>query len=316
MTELHFAAVVVLAYLGDIVLGDPPNRFHPVAWMGNAIGLVRRSAPKSGDLVRFGWGIGLVCGGMVFMGVVGWIVQRTCQFYPAVVSIVVQSVVLKCSFSISSLSKAAKGVSTALRNEDIDAARHEVAYHLVSRDVSKLDASKLSAATIESVAENTSDSVIAPLFYFAIAGLPGALAYRFVNTCDAMIGYRTAELEWFGKAAARTDDVLNWLPARITAILILLVEGIRNGRFRKAMAIWMRDHRLTASPNAGHPMSAAAGVLGVVLEKEGHYVLGAGEPKPTAATIEQSIRLLWETSLAGGLLFIATVFLCGWGQTP
>ncbi len=315
MTEFHFASVVVLAFLGDILLGDPPNRFHPVAWMGNAIGLVRRSAPKSSDAVRFGWGLALVCGGVVFMGLLGWIVQRACQSCPVLVSIVVQAVVLKCSFSIRSLAKAAKGVSTALRNEDIDAARHQVAYHLVSRDVSKLDASKLSAATIESVAENTSDSVIAPLFYFAIAGLPGALVYRFVNTCDAMIGYRTAELEWFGKAAARTDDVLNWLPARITAVLILLVGGIPKARFRKATSIWMRDHRLTSSPNAGHPMSAAAGVLGVVLEKEGHYVLGAGQPNPTAATIEQAIGLLWATSLACGLLFIATFFLCGWGQT-
>ena len=314
MTEFHFAAVVVLTFLVDILLGDPPNRFHPVAWMGNAIGLVRRSAPKSGEVVRFGWGMALVFGGMVFIGILGWLIQRACQSCPALVSIFVQAIVLKCSFSISSLAKAAKGVSTALRNEDIAAARHQVAYHLVSRDVSKLDESKLSAATIESIAENTSDSVIAPLFYFAIAGLPGALVYRFVNTCDAMLGYRTAELEWFGKVAARTDDVLNWLPARITAVLILLVGGIRNGSFRKATRIWMRDHRLTASPNAGHPMSAASGVLGVVLEKEGHYVLGASESYPTAATIEQSIRLLWKTSLAGGLLFIATVSLCGWGQ--
>lgn len=312
MIESSFASVVVLAFIGDVVLGDPPNRFHPVVWMGNAISLVRRSTPAFGESVRFLCGLALLCGGMVVVAFLGWIIQRACQACPLFVSILLQAVVLKCTFSVSSLAKAAKLVSTALRNEDIDSARHHVAYHLVSRDVSKLDASKLSAATVESVAENTSDSVIAPLLYFAIAGLPGALVYRFVNTCDAMIGYRTAELEWFGKAAARTDDLLNLVPSRITAVMMLVVGGLRTGRFRNAVAIWMRDHRRTASPNAGHPMSAAAGVLGVVLEKEEHYVLGLGQPNPTAATIEQSILLLWETSLAGGLWLVTTVLSWEW----
>ena len=312
MIESSFASVVVLAFLGDVVLGDPPNRFHPVVWMGNAISLVRRSTPAFGELVRFLCGLALLCGGMVVVAFLGWIIQRACQACPLFVSILLQAVVLKCTFSVSSLAKAAKLVSTALRNEDIDSARHHVAYHLVSRDVSKLDASKLSAATVESVAENTSDSVIAPLFYFAIAGLPGALVYRFVNTCDAMVGYRTAELEWFGKAAARTDDLLNLVPSRITAVLMLVVGGLRTGRFRNAVAIWMRDHRRTASPNAGHPMSAAAGVLGVVLEKEEHYVLGLGQPNPSATTIEQSIRLMWETSLVGCLVLVGTVLSWEW----
>ncbi len=312
MIESSFAAVVVLAFIGDVVLGDPPNRFHPVVWMGNAISLVRRSTPASGESIRFLCGLALLCGGIVVVAFSGWIIQRACQACPFFVSILVQAVVLKCTFSVSSLAKAAKLVSTALLKEDINSARRHVAYHLVSRDVSKLDASKLAAATIESVAENTSDSVIAPLFYFAIAGLPGALVYRFVNTCDAMIGYRTAELEWFGKAAARTDDLLNLLPSRITAVLMLVVGGLRTGRFRNALTIWMRDRRRTASPNAGHPMSAAAGVLGVVLEKEEHYVLGLGQPNPTPSTIEQSIRLLWETSLAGSVVLVGTVLSLEW----
>ena len=104
-----------------------------------------------------------------------------------------------------------------LRNEDIDEARHQVAYHLVSRDVSKLDASKLSAATIESIAENTSDSVIAPLFYYAIGGLPAMMVYKMINTLDSMIGYKSDKYLLFGKFAAKLDDVANFIPARITA---------------------------------------------------------------------------------------------------
>ena len=312
MINLHVAAVVALALLVDVTMGDPPNRFHPVAWMGNVIAIARRKAPATGETVRFLYGMGLVFGGMVFLGCVGWAIQRLCLASSVLVSIVVQAIVLKCMFSVRSLAAAGKLVSGALRQQELELARHHVATHLVSRDVSKLDESKLAAATIESVAENTSDSVIAPLFYFAIAGLPGALVYRFVNTCDAMISYRTAELEWFGKTAARTDDLLNWVPSRITAVLMLLVGGIRTGKFRDPIAIWMRDHRLTASPNAGHPMSAAAGVLGVVLEKEEHYILGKGQPDPCTVTIEQAIRLLWDTSLAGAVLFVVAATVWEW----
>jgi len=316
MNEMHVTAIMVLAFFGDAFLGDPPNRFHPVVWMGNAISLVRKSAPLNGNAVRFLLGLALVIGGMVVVGYLGWAVQRACQLCPFVLNVVIQAVVLKCTFSIRSLAKASRSVCESLRMNRIDEARHHVAYNLVSRDVSNLDASKLSAATIESVSENTSDSVIAPLFYFVLGGLPGALVYRFINTCDAMVGYRTPELEWFGKAAARTDDLLNIIPSRITAVLILVLGGLRTMRLREGVAIWWRDRRLTASPNAGHPMSAAAGVLGVVLEKEGHYVLGADQSKPTFQDIERAIWLLWATSIAGGLLFLAgTTFYWRWAAS-
>jgi adenosylcobinamide-phosphate synthase len=196
---------------------------------------------------------------------------------------------------------------------DIPLARQQVAFHLVSRDVSSLEASDLSAATIESVAENSSDSIVAPLLYFAIAGLPGALVYRFVNTCDAMLGYRTNELEWFGKSAARFDDLLNLLPSRLTAAIMLLAGacwGTASG-VRRACLVWWRDHTLTASPNAGHPMSAAAGVLGVQLEKQGHYRLGADLPRPSASTIFHSIKLLWITAVIAVAILSAATWMRG-----
>ncbi|HUP82272.1 MAG TPA: cobalamin biosynthesis protein [Pirellula sp.] len=312
MIDISFTAVVALAFIGDIVFGDPPNRLHPVAWMGNAISWVRRSVPSYAESMCFFWGVALVCIGVLIVGFIGWFIQQICLLCPVYVNVLVQALVLKCTFTISSLAKAAQSVCTAIRKADILSARQQVAYHLVSRDVSNLNASKLAAATVESVAENTSDSVIAPLFFFAFAGLPGALVYRFVNTCDAMLGYHTPELEWFGKAAARTDDLLNLLPSRVTAILMLAVGAIRTGRFRSSVRIWLRDHRLTASPNAGHPMSAAAGVLGVVLEKEGYYILGADQSSPNAKSIEQSIRMLWDTSVVGIFLLVVAVQCWEW----
>jgi adenosylcobinamide-phosphate synthase len=167
-----------------------------------------------------------------------------------------------------------------------------LSWHLVSRDTSTLDESRIAAATIESLAENTSDSAIAPLFWYAVAGLPGALVYRFLNTADAMLGYRDAEREWLGKAAARLDDVANLIPARLTALCMILSAPWLGGRMEGGWRIWRRDAGTTASPNAGHPMSAAAGVLGVELEKVDHYRLGAGQPKPSARDIRRSQRLV------------------------
>ena len=182
-------------------------------------------------------------------------------------------------------------------------ARRLTNWHLVSRDTSKLTESQVAAATIESVTENTSDSIIAPLFYYTLFGLPGAFAYRFANTADSMLGYHDAEREWLGKIPARLDDVLNYIPARLTAALFILVSWVSNGEATTATAIWRRDSRKTDSPNAGHPMSAGAGALGVELEKVGYYNLGEGQRPPQADDIPRSVRLMRTTAFVAAGLF-------------
>ena len=133
---------------------------------------------------------------------------------------------------------------------------------------------EISGCVIESAAENLTDSVVSPLYWFLLAGLPGAWFCRTVNTCDAMIGYRKDDYEWGGKAAARLDDVVHWLPARLTAFYLCLAAGLyRRTSGRAAWAALKEDRMKTASPNAGWPMSAAAGALGIRLEKRGHYLL-------------------------------------------
>lgn len=300
--------VIVVAFAHDVVLGDPPNRIHPVAWMGSLIAVYRRLATFASPASQFVSGFILVIGGVALSIGVGWLIQRICVELPLIVSIIVQAIVLKCTFTARTLAGAASLVRSALANDDTIRARHEVAYHLVSRDTSSLGSAELAAATIESVAENTSDSIVAPLLFFAVFGLPGAIAYRFVNTCDAMLGYRTDELEWFGKTSARMDDLLNFVPARVTAIVMLVV-----GRFvviprvslLHSARVWWRDCSLTSSPNAGHPMSAAAGVLNVSLEKRDHYRLGSELPEPTCASISNAITLLWATSIATVVVLVA-----------
>jgi adenosylcobinamide-phosphate synthase len=167
-----------------------------------------------------------------------------------------------------------------------------VGRHLVSRPTAGLDSSSVASAAVESVAENTTDSVVAPLLFYAVLGLPGAAVYRAVNTADAVLGYRTGVLEHFGKAAARLDDLLNLLPARLAAALLVIAAPLAGASASGAVRVLWADGQRTASPNAGLAMAAAAGALDLRLEKPGHYRLGAGRP-PVPADIRRSVRLLW-----------------------
>ena len=169
-------------------------------------------------------------------------------------------------------------------------------WHLVSRDTATLSAGEVYSATIESITENLSDSLIAPLFYFVIGGLPLAALYRYANTADALWGYRTAELERFGKAAARVDDLLNLIPARLTALLLVIACLPLHMDWRRAIHVWRRDGMITPSPNAGQPMSVAAGALAVRLGKQGVYDLGAEFALPQQADVQRALR--WTTVAA------------------
>jgi adenosylcobinamide-phosphate synthase len=305
---ISLVAPLLLAVLIDLALGDPPNRFHPVAWMGSLIAAGERRAPRSPRLA-LAWGAAIVCGGVIAMIAFGLTIQWALRDVPPVVAWCLEAAVLTTMFSIRGLVRAASAVRDALAQGDLPNARSLVSRHLVSRDTSQLDGHGVAAATIESAAENASDSVIAPLFYYALAGLAGVLVYRFVNTADAMLGYHSERYEWLGKMAARLDDVLNFVPARLTALFILLVAPLVGGSLARGWSVWRSDARLTLSPNAGHPMSAASGALGVELEKVGCYRLGAGQGAADWHGIDRMIALFYATVALGVASLIALAIL-------
>jgi adenosylcobinamide-phosphate synthase len=203
----------------------------------------------------------------------------------------------------------AREVEAALDAGDLPQARLLCGTHLVSRDTSELTAPEVAAATIESVAENLSDGVIAPWFAFAVAGAPGAVAYRVANTMDALWGYRTPEFEALGHGAARLDDLLNLAPARVTALAIAAAAATDAFEPRSsslgALAVWLADARRTQSPNAGHPMAAMAGALDVMLEKRDAYTLGARLREPEPGDIGRAILLA-----RGAALLVAVAIAC------
>jgi adenosylcobinamide-phosphate synthase len=300
---------IFLALLLDLALGDPPNRFHPTAWMGGLIAVLSRFRPHKNPVAEFLYGGLLMFVGLALVGGIGlgltWLFARL----PLPLNGLLTALVLKTTFSLRGLDRAAGEVQIALESDNLPEARRLLSWHLVSRDTSQLSAGQVAAAAIESVAENASDSLVAPLFFYAIGGLPLALAYRFANTADAMLGYHDPEREWFGKIPARLDDVLNFIPARLTGLLLVCAAAISGASARNAWQITWRDARLTASPNAGVPMSAMAGALSVELEKIGHYRLGAGLNSPQVSDLRRARRVYAVTAALAAIVFSGPAFL-------
>lgn len=219
--------------------------------------------------------------------------------------VVIEGLALKSMLALRGLARAALVVRDDLERADLSAARAAVGRDLVSRHTDALDAGQVSSATIESVAENLTDAFLAPLLFFLVFGLPGAVVYRVINTADAMIGYRDGPLLYFGRLAARLDDALNLVPARLAALLIVAGATITGANARGALVTMRRDHARTASPNAGWTMSAMAGALGVTLAKPDAYTLGAGG-NPAPDDIARAVHLL---AVAAGLAVPTVVAL-------
>ncbi|PJI98216.1 adenosylcobinamide-phosphate synthase [Acidovorax sp. 69] len=265
--------VPLLALAVDWWLGEPPAAWHPVVWMGQALqwwgGRLAPPVPVARDLKIF-WLSALVwCALAAIVFIVGCAVQQLVLMLHGFVAAALMALLLKPLLAWRMLRDEVLAVEEALARS-LPEGRERLA-RLVSRDVTQLSALQVRESAIESLAENLNDSVVAPLFWFALLGLPGAALYRFANTADAMWGYPGMRggryWQWAGKWAARADDVLSWVPARITALLLATgAQGL-------PLSTLARQASKTPSPNSGWPMAAMALALGVRLAKPGAYTL-------------------------------------------
>ena len=304
------ATILVLAYALDRFLPEPPAAIHPVVWMGAAASLLARVVPER-SLSAFLYGALIVVVIVGASAVAAFMLVALLSWIGPIAYVVGGAVLLRPMFAVRGLTSAARATQTALEGDQPDAARESLR-SLVSRDAASLSESEVAGAAIESVAENTTDSCIAPWMAFALFGLPGAVAYRAINTLDSMIGYR-GRYEYLGKAAARLDDIINRIPARMSAILLLLAGGVSGHRMRRGWSTMLRDHGLTASPNAGWTMSAMSGLLGRRLEKAGDYQLGDELPEPGAGDIGDSVRIGERAGVLGLAVSLALMALLGLG---
>lgn len=274
---------IALALLIDRWWGEPPARIHPVVWMGYYLKRVGRGLPDHRPRMAFSLGTAYwLAGAVLVMAAYGYADIVLAKF-PLWLHIALRALILKPLFALRMLLSEVQAVEQSL-GQGLECGRARLAV-IVSRDTAQLDSSEIRESSLESLAENLSDSVIAPLFWFALFGLPGAALYRFANTADAMWGYR-GRWEWAGKFAARADDLLNLIPARITAVGLLLVGPNRISRLRRLP----QEAARTASPNSGWPMGALALSLNVRLRKPQVYALNADGSAPSAADTATALR--------------------------
>jgi adenosylcobinamide-phosphate synthase len=301
-------ATVLLAGVIDVAFGEPPNAVHPVVWIGRLVTALERRGPRGRPRAELAYGALIVAVTTGVCAAAGFAIVIVLVHLPWWLALPLGAVALKVTFSLRGLVAAGRHVQRAL-DTDTEAAR-EGLRALVSRHPD-LEPPQIVSAAIESLAENLTDSVVAPLLFFALLGLPGALAYRAINTMDAMIGYH-GEYEYLGKVAARADDVANFIPARLTGLLLTALAATR-GSGAAAWAALRRQRRLSTSPNKLWTIAPMAGALGVRLEKPGMYAVGPGTRPLRAAIIGEAAVLVWA---AGAIALVATAalaaLLAGW----
>ena len=308
---------LIAAYTLDWVLGDPEVLPHPVRLIGMAADSGERLIRPlgSGPTWEFVSGATLTLCITAASGLAAWRVLRIARGVSPRLATCVEVLFGASCLATRNLLDEAQSVLVALEAADLPHARQRLS-RIVGRDTVTLDESEVARALIETLAESLCDGIIAPLFYLAAGGVPLSIAYKAVNTLDSMIGHRDLQYIWFGKTAARLDDVVNYLPARITALLICASAGaLQPGNIGGALRTWRKDGGKNASPNAGHPESAMAGALRVQLGGRNTYqgeqvqapLLGEGFPP---ASIAAARKALMVTAFASCLGFVATcIFL-------
>ncbi len=311
-------SILIIAFaLGlDIAVGDPKNKYHPTSWIGRLIAKFTPFAKKYEKV-----------GGVLLVLVVITIVTSllialdfginliTIDYVSILVSVVIGTILLKTTIAIKGMETHAMSVVNAVEKNDFQTARDNLAL-IVKRNTKDLDKNHILSGVLESVSENTVDGVTGPLFYYSIFGLPGAFLYRTVNTIDSMIGYKNSIFENVGWFGANCDKILNFIPARLTALVMILGSMIIGCDWKRSYKVMVRDGSLTESPNAGYPMAALAGALQTKFEKIDHYTIGDGDLYLKKDHIKSAIVLMKVTSiLFCGLVTIPIIVMLsylGW----
>lgn len=277
--------IILFAILLDLILGEPSSYIHPVVFMGKIIDLLKPHLIKYQNKLS---GIFLTLILLSLFLIPVYFILQFIQFN-VIVYIIVSSLILFTTFAIKGLLNSACKVKEHMIT-DINHARHSVSY-LVSRDTSSLTKGELVSATVESLTENIVDSVVSPLFYTFIFGVLGGMGYRVINTLDAMVGYKDKENKYIGWFPAKLDDLLNYIPARVTGIIIVISAAFIGLNWRESYRIMIQDAKKPSSPNSGYPMAAAAGAMGIQLEKKGHYIIGENLNSLDLEIIDQALLL-------------------------
>ena len=308
---------LALGMLLDLLFGDPPNRYHPVSWLGRLIESLTPNMKHSGitvssisqDKIEKVKGILFSCGlisGIALLTIA--VASLTALFTGILITLILFAVLLKISIALKGMEKSAIQIIRSIEAGKLDEARYSLSM-IVRRDTSRLNEEYIQSATIECISESTVDGIISPLFFYSILGPVGCIVYRVVNTLDSMLGYKDPYYKNIGWMSAKLDTIFNFLPARITGFLMVISAYMVQADWRNSLAILIRDHRKTASINAGYPMSSMAGALRVRLEKMGSYALGEGTEFLTVDKCILAIRIMKLTTVLFCIIFSLPLIL-------
>jgi adenosylcobinamide-phosphate synthase len=294
-------SIIGFAILIDLIFGDPKNRYHPTAWIGTLIAKFTTLAKHQNSIFE-------KIGGVLIIVIISSIVILLLlsldfgisliftDYISLVVSVLVGIMLLKSTIAIRGMEKHAINVLESLENNNLNMARNHLSM-IVKRNTTNLDKNHVLSGVLESISENTVDGITGPMFYYAFFGLPGAFFYRIVNTADSMIGYKNDLFKNLGWFTATCDTILNYIPSRLTGLMMIISAGILHNNWRHSYKIMMRDGKKTESPNAGYPMAALAGALETKFEKINHYKLGDGEIILTKQHVISAINIMKLTSV-------------------
>jgi len=307
------------AFVIDLLFGEPSNKHHPVAWLGKLIEFFIPKLKKHDDNCAkkekengIIFSISLI---IIFGLAIYFLTFISLHLLRSIAIIIVLALILKITIAIRSMEDYAKAVTDALERCDMHDARYNLSM-IVRRDTKNLDEQHVLSGTIECISESTVDGIVSPLFYYSFLGPAGAFIHRVINTLDSMVGYFDNYYKDIGYMSARLDTIANYLPARITALLMVISANIIGADWKNSIQILQRDHNKTLSSNAGYPMATMAGALRIKLEKIGHYSLGDGYENTTIEKCLTAISIMKMTTILFCIIFcfpiIILLNLIGW----
>ena len=312
MNKLTLVIKIWIAYVLDLIFGDPQNIIHPVQVIGKMI--------SSGEKILLGENSGLSRKYKFFAGMIlnitvisltygiTYLIRRTSE--NSIILTVAEIYLMYTVFSINSLAREGNRVYNILKEGNIERARKDLSY-LVSRDTGAMDKKMIIRSTMETISENTVDGIVAPMMYMFLGGLPLSMTYKAINTLDSMVGYKNEKYMDFGKFSAKLDDVANFIPARITGILIVIASMILGYDYKNSLKIFIRDRKNHSSPNSGHAEAGVAGALGVQFGGKVSY-FGKEVDKPVIGDktkdfeledIKKNIKIMYATSFLSLTVF-------------